>query len=46
MGKVGEDKDLPEPKDDVDLTALYSETVTFFPRAILTLLAQVTSFQT
>jgi len=47
MGKVGEDEeDLLEPEDDVDLTALRSETVTFFPRAILTLLAQVTSFRT
>ena len=31
MGKVGEDEDLLEPEDDVDLTALRSETVTFFP---------------
>ena len=46
MGKVGEDEDLLEPEDDVDLTALRSEVVTFFPRAILTLLAQATSFQT
>ena len=47
MGKVGEDEeDLLEPEDDVDLTALRSETVTFFPRAVLTLLAQVTSFRT
>ncbi|SRR6266436_1669359 len=47
MGKVGEDEDdLLEPDDDVDLIALRSENVVFFPRAILTLLAQVTSFQT
>ena len=46
MGKVGEDEDLLEPEDDVDLTALRSEVVTFSPRAILTLLAQATSFQT
>jgi condensin complex subunit 2 len=45
--KAGEDEeDLLEPEDDVDLTALRSETVPFFPRAILTLLAQVTSFRT
>jgi condensin complex subunit 2 len=47
VGKVGEDEeDLLEPEDDVDLTFLRSETVTFFPRAILTLLAQVTTFRT
>ncbi len=47
MRKDGEDEeDLLEPEDDVDLTALRSETVTSFPRAILTLLAQVTSFRT
>jgi condensin complex subunit 2 len=47
MGKVGEDEeDLLEPEDDVDLTALRSEIIIFFTRAILTLLVQVTSFQT
>jgi condensin complex subunit 2 len=46
MGKVGEDEDLLEPEDDVEMTALRSETVTFFLRALLTLLVQVTSFQT
>lgn len=47
MRKAGEDEeDLLEPEDDVDLTALRSETVTSFPRTILTLLAQVTSFRT
>lgn len=47
MGEVGEgEEDLLEPEDDVDLTALRSETVTFFPRTILTLPAQVTFFQT
>jgi hypothetical protein len=46
MGKVGEDEDLLEPQDDVDLTALRSESITFFPRALLTLLAQVISFLT
>jgi condensin complex subunit 2 len=30
MGKVGEDKDLLEPEDDVDLTTLHSETFSFF----------------
>ena len=29
MGKVGEDEDLLEPEDDVDLSALRSEAVTF-----------------
>ena len=38
MGKVGEDDDLLEHEDNVDLTALRSEVVTLFPRAILTLL--------
>jgi condensin complex subunit 2 len=47
MRKDGEDEeDLLEPEDDVDLTALRSERITFFSRAILTLLAQVTSFRT
>lgn len=46
MGKVGEDEDLLEPEDDVDLSALRSETVAFSPRVTLTLLVQVTSFQT
>jgi condensin complex subunit 2 len=46
MGKVGEDEDLLEPEDDVDLTALRSESVVSFSRTILTLLVQVTSFQT
>lgn len=31
MGKVGEDEDLLEPEDDVDLTTLRSETVSLFP---------------
>jgi condensin complex subunit 2 len=30
-GKVGEDEDLLEPEDDVDLTTLRSETITFLP---------------
>jgi condensin complex subunit 2 len=29
MGKVGEDKDLLEPEDDVDLTTLRSKTFSF-----------------
>lgn len=46
MGKVGEDEDLLEPEDDVDLTALRSKFCFFLSRTILTLSLQMTSFQT
>jgi condensin complex subunit 2 len=39
MGKVGEDEDLLEPEDDVDLTTLRRKGVSFFIRALLTSLA-------
>jgi condensin complex subunit 2 len=46
MGKVGEEEDLLEPEDDIDLTSLRRKGVSFFIRALLTLLAQMTFFQT
>jgi condensin complex subunit 2 len=46
MGKFGEDEDLFELEDNVDLTALRSETVFSLARSLLTSPAQVTSSQT
>src|SRR6266404_184788 len=46
MGKVGEEEDLFEPEDDVDLTVLRSEGVPSLARSLLTSPAQMTSFQT
>jgi hypothetical protein len=46
MGKVGEDEDLLEPEDDVDLTALRRKIVSSSREQSSLCLPQVTSFRT